>query len=231
MPALLSSDMGNNAYNAEDLLVRVYEDSWVETDLIVPDQVTPASDNIPLEESGTGVAGTSNEYSRRNHMHPSQVSDVLPTKDTATGEEEVATTYARSDHTHHVIQVKEFQKKDSRTGTAGTTNIYSCATPQHPLNIDPTTANFSLVNATAATNGIGNYYCRNDQVHPQQLTYVGNITKTKFIKTDGTYQQILFADGTTKPIYIQPILKAQLNICRIQKQVAIPRAASGALVQ
>ncbi|KAA6371175.1 MAG: hypothetical protein EZS28_033298, partial [Streblomastix strix] len=77
---------------------------------------------------------------------------MLMTNDTATGYEGVATTYARSDHTHHANLSNGVPKKDSRTGTADTANIYSSSTHQHPLNVDPTTANFSLVNATAAAN-------------------------------------------------------------------------------
>ncbi|KAA6355577.1 MAG: hypothetical protein EZS28_048896, partial [Streblomastix strix] len=91
-------------------------------------------------------------------------------------------------------------KKDTGTGTGGTSNVYSSATHQHPLNIDPTTANVPLVNATAAANGTSDYYCRNDHVHPQQLTYDGNVTATKFIKTGGTVNDILLANGDTKVI-------------------------------
>ncbi|KAA6402138.1 MAG: hypothetical protein EZS28_002338 [Streblomastix strix] len=71
---------GDYAYNAEDLLVWIYDTSWYETDQIVADQVTPASDSIRQESFETSNTA----------------------KDTATGEEGVANTYARSDHTHHV---------------------------------------------------------------------------------------------------------------------------------
>ncbi|KAA6356123.1 MAG: hypothetical protein EZS28_048350, partial [Streblomastix strix] len=77
---------------------------------------------------------------------------------------------------------------------------YSSATHQHPLNIDPTTANVPLVNATAAANGTSDYYCRNDHVHPQQLTYDGNVTATKFIKSGRLATEILCANGDTTTI-------------------------------
>ncbi|KAA6393243.1 MAG: hypothetical protein EZS28_011229 [Streblomastix strix] len=88
-------------------------------------------------------------------------------------------------------------KRDTGTGTAGTANVYASATHQHPLNVDPTTANVTLVNATAAANGSSDYYCGSDDVHPQQLTYVGNVTETKFIKSEQLATEVLCANGDT----------------------------------
>ncbi|KAA6377098.1 MAG: hypothetical protein EZS28_027375 [Streblomastix strix] len=171
---------------------------WYNSGQVVPDQVSPASDAVPLVDNATGAAGVSNEYSRGDHQHPLQISSVLPSADTATGEAGTAATYARSDHTHHVNLSNDVPLKDSGTGTAGASNVYANAVHQHPLNINPTVANVPLVNATAAANGTSDFYCRNDHVHPQQLTYDGNITATKFIKTGGTSNDILLADGSTK---------------------------------
>ncbi|KAA6383796.1 MAG: hypothetical protein EZS28_020676 [Streblomastix strix] len=175
--------MGDYACSADDLLVWVYENNWIETDQVVPDQVTPASDVILSNSIVNGSSGVSTEYSRGDNQHPLQVSTVLPAKDTATGEEGVANTYARSDHTHHVNLSSDISLKDTGTGTAGSANVYASATHQHPLNVDPSSVNVPLVNATATANGTSDYYSRNDHVHPQQLTYDGNITATKFIKT------------------------------------------------
>ncbi|KAA6395057.1 MAG: hypothetical protein EZS28_009415 [Streblomastix strix] len=205
---LLNSDItslpdsadGDFAFSAESWTVWMYSDEWYNSGDIVPDQVTPASDAVPLVDSATGVAGISTEYSRGDHQHPLQVSTVLPLADTATGEAGTAATYARSDHTHHVNLSNDIPLKDSGTGTAGVSNIYASATHQHPLNIDPTIANVPLVNATAAANGTSDFYCRNDHVHPQQLTYDGNITSTKFIKTGGLATEILSANGDTTTI-------------------------------
>ncbi|KAA6390687.1 MAG: hypothetical protein EZS28_013782 [Streblomastix strix] len=55
----------------------------------------------------------------------------------------------------------------------------------------------SIVNGTASA-GISTSYSRGDHIHPQQLTYDGSLTATKFIKTGGTNQQILLAVGTNK---------------------------------
>ncbi|KAA6368474.1 MAG: hypothetical protein EZS28_035999, partial [Streblomastix strix] len=167
--------------SAEDLLVWVYEDIWIETDQIVPDQVTAASDNTLLEDSAKGVAGISNDYARGNHKHPRQVSDILPAKDTATGEDGVANSYARSDHTHHVNISNSVPFKDTGTGTAGTSNVYASATHQHPLNVDPSSANVPLVNANAEANviGVNNQPQHLDQgqrisADRQTLTFNGN---------------------------------------------------------
>ncbi|KAA6380419.1 MAG: hypothetical protein EZS28_024053 [Streblomastix strix] len=201
--------MGDYAYSAEELLVWVYETSpqgglsqgtWIETDQIVPDQVTPASDSIPSNSIINGSVGVSTEYSRGDHQHPLQVSTLLPQQDTATGEVGDANTYARSDHTHHVNLSSSIPLKDTGTGTAGISNVYASATHQRPLNVAPSSVNVPSVNAIVAANGTSDYYCRNDHVHPQQLTYDGNITVTKFIKTGGTSLDILLADGSTKKI-------------------------------
>ncbi|KAA6399010.1 MAG: hypothetical protein EZS28_005469 [Streblomastix strix] len=192
--------MGDYAYSAEDLLIWVYETNWIETDQLVPDQVTPASDVIPQNSIVYGSAGVSTEYSRGDHQHPLQVSIVLPQQDTATGEAGETNTKARSDHTHHVNLSSDVPLKDTGTGTAETDNVYANVTHQHPLNVDPSSVNVPLVNATAAANGTSDYYCRNDHVHPQQLTYDGNITATKFIKTGGLATEVLCANGETTTI-------------------------------
>ncbi|KAA6358652.1 MAG: hypothetical protein EZS28_045821, partial [Streblomastix strix] len=199
---LLNSDItslpdsadGDFAFSAESGTVWMYDQNWYNSGDIVPDQVTPASDAVPLVDSGVGVAGISTEYARGDHQHPLQISSVLPSADTAAGEAGTAATYARSDHTHHINLSNDVPLKDTGTGTAGTSNIYSSATHQHPLNVDPTVANVPLVNATAAANGTSDFYSRNDHVHPQQLTYDGNITATKFIKTGGFATEILCAN-------------------------------------
>ncbi|KAA6365223.1 MAG: hypothetical protein EZS28_039251, partial [Streblomastix strix] len=197
---LPSSANGDFAFSAESGTVWMYDQNWYNSGDIVPDQVTPASDTIPQLSIVSGNAGVSTEYARGDHQHPLQVSTVLPAEDTAVGEEGTANTYARSDHTHHVNLGNSVPKKDTGTGTAGSANVYSSATYQHPLNIDPTTANVPLVSATAAANGTSDYYCRNDHVHPQQLTYDGNVTATKFIKTGGLATEVLCTNGDTTAI-------------------------------
>ncbi|KAA6356729.1 MAG: hypothetical protein EZS28_047744, partial [Streblomastix strix] len=97
---LPNSANGDFAFSAESGTVWMYDAAWYNSGDIVPDQVTPASDATPLVDSGTGVAGTSNEYSRGDHKHPLQVSDVLPSKDTSVGTVGQASSYARSDHQH-----------------------------------------------------------------------------------------------------------------------------------
>ncbi|KAA6383079.1 MAG: hypothetical protein EZS28_021391, partial [Streblomastix strix] len=160
-----------------------------------PDQVTPASDATPLADSGTGVAGTSNEYSRGVHKHQLQVSGVLPSKDTSVGTVGQASSYARSDHQHPIQTVDTILKSDSANGSYGTVDSYARNDHSHPINVQ---TNASIV---PVVNGIGNsgssaYYSRHDHVHPQQLTYDGNVTATKFIKYGGTVNDILLADAS-----------------------------------
>ncbi|KAA6391668.1 MAG: hypothetical protein EZS28_012806 [Streblomastix strix] len=157
------------------------DQNWYNIGNIVPDQVTPARYATPLVDSGTAVAGTSTEYSRRDHQHPLQVSSVLPLSDTATGEVVTAATYSRqwNRNRKHIKQ------------------IYASAQYQHPLNVDPSAANVLLINATTTANGFSDYQRRNDHVYTQQLTYDGNVTATIFISTGGLATEILCANGDT----------------------------------
>ncbi|KAA6339562.1 MAG: hypothetical protein EZS28_052603, partial [Streblomastix strix] len=60
-------------------------------------------------------------------------------------------------------------------------------------------SNILIVNGVGA-NGSSAFYARQDHVHPQQLTYDGNVTATKFIKTGGLATEILCANGDTTTI-------------------------------
>lgn len=59
------------AYSAESGTVWVYdaEKGWQETDTIVPDQMIPASNAMPLI-NGVASVGQSEEYARGDHRHP-----------------------------------------------------------------------------------------------------------------------------------------------------------------
>ncbi|KAA6358327.1 MAG: hypothetical protein EZS28_046146, partial [Streblomastix strix] len=141
---------------------------------IVPDQVTPASDANPLVDSGTGVVGTSTEYSRGDHQHQLQVSENIPKRDI--GAEAIGES-SRDDHQHILnIDPTVINKpmKDTGTGINRSFNYYARSDHQHPLNIDPTITN--------------------------QLSYDGNITATKFIKIGGLATEVLCANVDTKTI-------------------------------
>ncbi|KAA6399929.1 MAG: hypothetical protein EZS28_004546 [Streblomastix strix] len=166
---------------------------------MVPDQVTLASDDIPLVWSGTDAAGTSNEYCRGDHKHPLQVSDVLPSKDTSVNTVGQASSYARSDHQHPIQTVITIYNSDSADGSYGTVDSYSRNDHSHSINVQ---TNASIV---PVVNGVGNictsaYYSRHDHLHPQQLTYDGNGIATKFIKSGGTATEVLCANGDTTTI-------------------------------
>ncbi|KAA6401565.1 MAG: hypothetical protein EZS28_002906 [Streblomastix strix] len=93
----------------------MYDQNWYNSGDIVPDQVTPASDAIPLSD-GTATAGISTEYSRGDHVHPLNVTTTIPLSDSASGSVETNASnipvfngvgangtsafYARQDHIH-----------------------------------------------------------------------------------------------------------------------------------
>ncbi|KAA6320043.1 MAG: hypothetical protein EZS28_054740, partial [Streblomastix strix] len=172
---------------------------WYNSGDIVPDQVTPASDATPLVDSGTGVAGTSNEYSRGDHKHPLQVSDVLPSKDTSVGTVGQASSYARSDHQHPIQTVDTIPVSDSADGSYGTVDSYARNDHSHPINVQTNASLIPIVDGVG-NNGTSAYYSRHDHDHPQQLTYDGNVTATKFIKSGGTASEVLCANGDTTTI-------------------------------
>ncbi|KAA6394025.1 MAG: hypothetical protein EZS28_010446 [Streblomastix strix] len=68
-----------------------------------------------------------------------------------------------------------------------------------PDQVTPASDELPIVNGQASA-GISTSYSRGDHIHPQQLTYDGNVAATKFIKTGGTATQILLVDGTNKSI-------------------------------
>lgn len=59
------------AYSAESGTKWVYDaqSGWIDTNSPVPDQLTPASESMPLVD-GTASTGTENAYARGDHRHP-----------------------------------------------------------------------------------------------------------------------------------------------------------------
>ncbi|KAA6356018.1 MAG: hypothetical protein EZS28_048455, partial [Streblomastix strix] len=78
-----SSGMMSND-DAESGTVWMYDQNWYNSEDIVPDQVTPASDATPLSD-GTATAGISTEYSRGDHVHPLNITTTIPPSDSASG--------------------------------------------------------------------------------------------------------------------------------------------------
>ncbi|KAA6403491.1 MAG: hypothetical protein EZS28_000989 [Streblomastix strix] len=187
--------------------VWMFDAAWYNSVDIVPDQVTSACGATPKASIEGGIVETNTEYAREDQQHLLQVSTILPAKDTATGEDGVANTYARFDHIHHVNINNDVLLKDSGTGTASSSNIVASATHQQSFNVDPTTTNVPPVNATAATNGTGYDYCRNDHVHTQQLTYVEPLTSTMFINRDAQATEYVAKTGKTLQIIEEIIRK------------------------
>ncbi|KAA6359914.1 MAG: hypothetical protein EZS28_044559 [Streblomastix strix] len=195
---LASSATGDFAFSAESSTVWTYESSLYGSGQLVPDQVTPASDELPIVD-GTASAGISTSYSRGYHVHPLNITTTIQPQDSASGSVGTANYYARSDHSHPLNITTTISPQDSASGSVGTANSYARSDHSHPINVEINASNIPIVNGVGA-NGTSAFYSRQDHVHPQQLTYDGNITASKFIKTGGNNQQILLANGDTKPI-------------------------------
>ena len=65
------------AYSAESGTKWIYDevDGWKDTGIAVPDQLTPASNATPLMD-GEATSGTSEEYARSDHRHPTDTTRV-----------------------------------------------------------------------------------------------------------------------------------------------------------
>ncbi|KAA6384940.1 MAG: hypothetical protein EZS28_019533 [Streblomastix strix] len=119
--------------------------------------------------------------------------------DTSVGSVGSAGTYARSDHQHPIQIADAIPPTDSLNGSYGAVAAYARNNHSRPINIETKASNIPIVNGVG-DNGTSAFYARNDQIYPQQLTYDGNITATKFIKTGGMATELLCANGDTKYI-------------------------------
>ncbi|KAA6382472.1 MAG: hypothetical protein EZS28_022001 [Streblomastix strix] len=88
---------------------------------------------------------------------------------------------------------------DSADRSYGTVESHARNIHSHPINVQ-TNASIILIVNGVGNNGTSAYYSRHDHIHPQQLTYDGNVTATKFIKTGGLATEILCANGDTTTI-------------------------------
>ncbi|KAA6316808.1 MAG: hypothetical protein EZS28_055199, partial [Streblomastix strix] len=70
--------------------------------------------------------------------------------------------------------------QDSTGGSVGTANSYARSDHQHIINVETNASNIPAVDG--------------------QLTYDGNVTATKFIKSGGTASEVLCANGDTTTI-------------------------------
>ncbi|KAA6380755.1 MAG: hypothetical protein EZS28_023719 [Streblomastix strix] len=111
---LASSATGDFAFSAESGTVWMYESAWYDSGQLVPDQVTPASDELPLV-NGEANAGISTSYSRGDHQHPQQLTydhDITATKFIKTGGTATEILLANGDTT-------TIDSKISRTYSSG----------------------------------------------------------------------------------------------------------------
>ncbi|KAA6383017.1 MAG: hypothetical protein EZS28_021454, partial [Streblomastix strix] len=185
---------------AESGTVWMFDAAWYNSGDIVPDQVTPASDALPIVD-GTAAAGISTEYSRGDHVHPLNITSTIPISDSASGSVGTANYYARSDHSHPINITTTISPQDSASGSVGTANYYARNDHSHPINVETNASNIPIVNGVGA-NGTSAFYARQDHVHPQQLTYDGNVTATKFIKTGGLATELLVANGNSTTDFV-----------------------------
>ncbi len=72
--AIMNPRPGDYAYNAETGTKWIYDGiTWADSLVGVPDQTVEAYNGTPLMDNEDGQAGSSNQYSRGDHRHPSDI--------------------------------------------------------------------------------------------------------------------------------------------------------------
>ncbi|KAA6381732.1 MAG: hypothetical protein EZS28_022742 [Streblomastix strix] len=193
--SLISAE-GDFAFSAESGTVWMYDQNWYNNVDIVQDQVTPARDANP-QSDGSVTAEINTEYSRGDHVHSLNVTTTIPPSDSTSGPVGSTNYYARNDHSHPFNTSTSILPQDSESGSVGTTNYYARNDHSHPINVQTNASIIPIVNSVSANETSAFFYVRYDHVLPQQLTYDGNVTTTKFIKTRKTANDILLANGDT----------------------------------
>jgi hypothetical protein len=130
---------GDYAFNAETGTKWAYDEgSWIDTLDAVPDQTVPASDTTPLMD-GTAAAGTSEEYARGDHTHP-----------TDTGR-------APTSHTHTASQITDFPASlPANGGSADTAAKLATARNINGIPFDGTADILTALNNVVIQTSVGN---------------------------------------------------------------------------
>lgn len=81
--ALPNPESGDYAYSAESGTKWIYDTAWTDSGVVVPDQMVPPSDALPLMNGATASAGVSNQYSRGDHVHQSDATKLNKVTSTA----------------------------------------------------------------------------------------------------------------------------------------------------
>ncbi|KAA6375784.1 MAG: hypothetical protein EZS28_028689 [Streblomastix strix] len=165
---------------------------------IVQDQVTSASNALPLSD-GSANAAISTEYSREDHVHPLNITTTIPISNSASGSIGTCNYFAKNGHYHPINITTTISPQDSASRSVGTTNYYARNDHLQLDNVEINASNIPIINGVGV-NGTSAFYARHDHVHPQQLTYDRNVTAIKFIKTGGLATEILCANGDKKAL-------------------------------
>ncbi|KAA6401531.1 MAG: hypothetical protein EZS28_002943 [Streblomastix strix] len=171
------------------------------------------SEQIPSRDTGTGAAGTSTAYSRADHQHILNTDPTvanLPQKDTGTGNNGNLDYYARSNHAHplNVDPTVANVPLVNATATAnGTSDFYSRNDHVHPQQLtydgNITATKFIKTGGLAAEVLCANGDTINGVVDlASNQTITGIKTFDSIKKTNGTNNEILIADGTTKKVVL-----------------------------
>ncbi|KAA6391421.1 MAG: hypothetical protein EZS28_013057, partial [Streblomastix strix] len=90
--------------------------------------------------------------------------------------------------------VDTIPNSDTVDVSCGTVESQARNDHSHPINVQTNASIIPIVNGVV-NNGTSAYYSRHDHILPYQLTYDGNDTATKFIKSGGLATDILLANG------------------------------------
>ncbi|KAA6360724.1 MAG: hypothetical protein EZS28_043749, partial [Streblomastix strix] len=216
------------AFSAESMTLWVYNEQyqWVNTNVDNPSEVIPKSSTIPKKDGQMGEIGEETTYAAGDHIHPMNTSTAKPLMNSSDGSAGSAATYARSDHVHPIdsnlmlnsilgvqgegnaitdIQVYENQlvlyKLATFIDTVSTQTITGAKTFTTPISIYEATPSDLLTsggyksetNFVRTTNAV-------DETITGTKTFNNNVIAAGFKTPSGTDQQLLLANGSTKPL-------------------------------
>ncbi|KAA6377699.1 MAG: hypothetical protein EZS28_026774 [Streblomastix strix] len=168
---------------------------------------------LPAKDTANGEAGVATTYARSDHTHHVNLSSDIPLKDTGTGTAGTANIYASTTHQHPLNVDPTTANVPLVNATAaanGTSDFYSRNDHNHPQQLtydgNITATKFIKTGGLATEILCANGDTINgvvDLATDQTITGIktfGQIIAQSFKKINGTNQQILLADGTTKSI-------------------------------
>ncbi|KAA6370683.1 MAG: hypothetical protein EZS28_033792, partial [Streblomastix strix] len=169
---------------------------------------------LPAKDTANGEVGVATTYARSDHTHHVNLSNDIPLKDTGTGTAGTANIYASTTHQHPLNVDPTTANVPLVNATAaanGTSDFYSRNDHVHPQQLtydgNITATKFIKSGGLATELLLANGNTTTDfvtkattQTITGSKTFYNQITADGYKIPNGTSQQMLLANGSTKPL-------------------------------